>query len=310
MSTQHDDSRGRAVVVGTDGSDENTSALRYAAAEAADLGVPLDVVHVVPDYLPISPMMPRTPEDLTQTGAAIVDEAAQRVRALEPTLHVRAWLRHGTRPVQLAQAAEEGQLLVVGRDGRPLPERLYRGDAVTGVAARATVPVVQVPEGWGGRDRGVVLLGVKGPQHASELLSNAFALARRRGATVLVLHAWRLPTVYDDIIEVRVDLESWRDDARSEMEDLLRDWRVAYPDVPVEVRIVHDHAARALIEASASADVVMMVRRAHGYPPATHLGSTARAVLRAADCPVCVVPPTNRPVLPPLPVEESGALVR
>ena len=63
--------------------------------------------------------------------------------------------------------------------------------------------------------------------------------------------------------------------------------------------MVHDHAGHALVEASRDADMVVIVRRAHGVPASVHLGGTARAVLRSAHCPVRVVAPNDE-------VEEEG----
>jgi nucleotide-binding universal stress UspA family protein len=59
----------------------------------------------------------------------------------------------------------------------------------------------------------------------------------------------------------------------------------------VETKVVHDYAPTALEQASRGADLLVLVRRAHGVPAATHLGGTARGVLRTAACPVRVVPP-------------------
>jgi nucleotide-binding universal stress UspA family protein len=298
------------VVVGVDGSSDNLGAVRYAIAQAVARDAVLRLVHVVPDYLPVSPMFPLTPYELTETATSILHEAAARVRASDPNVRVEARLCHGTRSVRLAEAADRAELLVVGRDGRPLSHRLLRGDLATGVTARARVPVVVVPAAWQPEQRGVVLVGVKAPKHAPELLAAAFAAASRTGAKLVVIHAWKLPSAYDDIIEARVDTEKWESEATLEMESLLRDWRAAYPDVEVESRIVHDHAGHALVEASRAADLLVIVRREHGVPAAMHLGSTARTVLHAAHCPVQVVVPTHTPPTAALILEDRGELVR
>lgn len=154
---------------------------------------------------------------------------------------------------------------------------------------------MEVPADWQPRqevDEPVVVVGVKAEAHAQELLADAFEVARQRGATLVVLHAWKLPNAYDDIVETRVAVEQWSRESTLEMEELLRDLRSQHPEVKVEVRIVHDHPSHALVEASHEADLVVLVRRAHGVPPAAHLGSTARAVLRSAHSPVRVVAPT------------------
>lgn len=284
------------IVVGVDGSEANHGALRYAAAEARTTGCGLTLVHVVPDHLPISPMVPLTPGELNETGTEILRAAEAQVREIDPGLSVECWLHHGTRAPELARAAAEARALVVGRDDHPLLERLLRGDTATGVAARATVPVVEVPAEWRrepGRTAPVVVVGVKEPAYASSLLSDAFEVAAERDATLVVLHAWKLPSGYDDVISSRVAVDESVRRSTLEIEELLREWRAAYPDVKVEVRVVHDHAGHALVRASRSADLVVLLRRAHGVPAATHLGGTARAVLRSAESPVRVVAPAR-----------------
>ena len=54
------------VVLGVDGSAANLGALRYAVAEARLLGGRLKLVHVVPDYLTVAPMVPLTAAEFTE----------------------------------------------------------------------------------------------------------------------------------------------------------------------------------------------------------------------------------------------------
>lgn len=284
------------VVLGVDGSAANLGALRFAVAEARLLGAHLKLVHVVPDYLTVAPMVPLSAAEFTATGTEILRSAEAVTRELAPDLDVAGWLHHGNRPAELIRAAEGATSLVVGRDGRPLPQRLLRGDTAAGVAARAHLPVVQVPAEWYPRPPEadpVVVVGVKGAAHADDLLADAFTVAAERGASLLVLHAWKLPSAYDDIVESRTAVDQWARESTLEMEALLREHRVRHPEIKVEVRVVHDHPAQALVEASHEADVLVVARRAHGIPPAAHLGSTARAVLRSAHCPVRVVAPAT-----------------
>lgn len=289
------------VVVGVDGSTANTGALRYGVAAARRLRTFLMLVHVVPDHVPIAPVRPIDPDELNQLGASVLSRAEEQVREVDADIDVEGWLHHGTRAVELAGAARLASLLVVGRDDRTLVERLLRGDTATATAARATVPVVEVPAGWEARPAGktpTVLVGIKSPESPEALIDDAFAQAELLGGGVVVLHAWRLPSEYDDIIGARVAVEDWRREVRDILEPHLAPWRKRYPDVPVELRVVHGHPAQALVRAAEEADLVVIARRAHGLPAAAHLGTTARAVLRSADCPVRV--------LPPVAVEEIG----
>lgn len=283
----------RPVVVGIDGTHANRGALRYAVQEAQLLGVPLKLVHVVPDRLQVSPLIPLVPEPFTEPGTRIVRDAEEDVAEIAPDVDAVGWVYHGSRAVRLAEGAERGSVLVVGRDDRPLAERLLRGDTATGAAARARVPVVEVPSDWTAETRrhDVVVVGLKAQHGVDPLLDDAFEVAERRGATLRVLHAWWLPSGYDDLVESQVVVDDWRRRSTLELEDLLRPWRERHPAVKVELQVVHAHAGAALVDASDDADLVVIARRRRGIPAATHLGGTARAVLRASHCPVRVVPP-------------------
>lgn len=301
----------RPVVVGVSGSHDNGGALRYGAAEAHRTGAPLRLLHVVPDYVSLAPMVPLAPDDVAGMGQAVLDLAEATVRGLAPGLEVESRIDYGSRPIALARGSADGRLLVVGRDGRPLVERAFTGDVAAGVAARSKVPVVEVPAHWQPvATRGVVLVGVKTPDHADALLGDAMVLAAETEAVLVVAHAWKLPGGYDDVITSRVATDEWRERATAELDALLAPWRTAFPDVEVETRVVHDRPARALARLSEEADVLVLVRRAHGVPAAVHLGGTARALLRSAHCPVRIVPPDAPPLLPSLALEDSGAMLR
>lgn len=288
------------VVIGVNGSSTDQSVLRLGAAEARRLGVPALLVHVVPDYASISPLVPITYTDLGDVGDGFVRAAAEALKQIDDEIEVVTELHHGPRARRLVEAADGASAIVVGRDDRPLMERLLRGNTATSVAATATCPVIIVPTEWGDvPERGEVLVAVKSPAHAQELLADAFELARARGARLVVLHTWKLPSGYDDMIERHMVGDDWTHRATHVLELVLADWRTAYPDVDVEIRVVHAQPAAGLIEASETADVLLLVRRARGVPAATHLGSTARALLRLSHCPVRVVPTQTLTELPP-----------
>ncbi|MDP2774144.1 MAG: universal stress protein [Nocardioides sp.] len=297
------------VVIGVDGSPGTAGAIRAGLDEARRLDAPVLLVHVVPDYVPLTPMLPLAGPDLTETGAAILRGVVAEVAALAPDVHIDSELRHGPRAAQLISAAHRAVALYVGRDDRPLLERVLLGNTAAGTASRATCPVVVVPPEWAAQDgdatRGVVVVAVKSPVHSTELLADAFAAAATHGSRLVVLHAWTLPAGYDDIAAVAVATEELTRRSTAELETLLHEWRTTFPGVQVEIRIVHDRPAHALVRASHEADLLVLVRHAHGFPSGT-LGGTGRAVLRDADCPVRIVPPGSVSAVAGLVLEEAG----
>ena len=302
------------IVVGVDGSPGSMSAIHLATRAADRLGARLRLVHVTPTFgaLAPAPMMVLPPSDLEDVGRSILERAAREASAEAPDLTVEIELRRGARPVELTAAASAAALLVVGRDSRPTLERLLLGNTAAGVACRASCPVVSVPPGQETHvEQGVVVVGVKAEAHASELLADAFAAASERRAKLVVLHAWKLPIGYDDIIASRTSVREWSQQCAHELQRLIADWRAHYPDVEVEIRVKHDDAATALQRAAEHADLLVLGRRAHGVPAAMHLGNTARTVLRTASCPVRIVPPgTAADVFSELVLEHAGNIDR
>jgi nucleotide-binding universal stress UspA family protein len=81
--------------------------------------------------------------------------------------------------------------------------------------------------------------------------------------------------------------------ARHELTEILAErlagWAEKYPEVPVQSRVVRGRAARALVEASARAQLVVVGSRGRSGLAGILLGSVSRAVLLHAHCPVAVV---------------------
>jgi len=299
----------RPVIVGVDGAPSNWTTIRYAAQEADRTGAALRLIHVSPSYVPMSTVRPVEPPMLQATGLEILRLARGKAEQTAPDVEVSTRLVSGPRVESLVHAGEDASLIVLGHAGRTLMARLWTGSTIVGTAARASCPVTSIPADWteaAVHDR--VIVGLKYPEHSRELLSSAFKAASARNAELRVLHAWMLPSAYADIIESRTVAQEWRERALSFIEPLLEDLKQTYSDVPVHVEVVHDQPAHALVKASKTADLIVMVRREHGYPASRHVGGTARAVLREASCPVEIVPASSTiaPTTSGLVLEEDG----
>ncbi|MGA8246886.1 MAG: universal stress protein [Nocardioides sp.] len=308
--TAHDEQEGH-VVVGVDGSERGYAGVRYAAREAHRAGVPLDVVNVIPGYLPVGPLLMVPDGSLQAFGGSVVERAAELAHEVVPEIDVVTHTLAGGRVHELVEFAREARLLVVGARHLTVAQHIWTGATVTGVVSRATCPVVVVPPTWEPTEPcGRVVVGFKSPQHSVELFDEAFALADGLGADLVVVHAWKLPSAYDDMVAARVRADDWNAEEAERIDELLSDCRGAYPNVVARVEVVHDRPVQALVDASRGADRLVLVKPAHGSH-LHHLGSTARGVLRMSACPVEVVPPVAVPEpVTGLTLEEGGALAR
>lgn len=280
------------IVVATDGTAAGRIGIEFATREAQRRGAGLELVHVVPMY-PSASTFPVIPDDsFNQYGRDVLEQGSELVREIDPDAEFGTTLMTGARVSGITRCGAEAALIVLGSNP-PLSasERFWIGTTVPGVAARATCPVVTVPAEYdANKVTGRVVVGVKDPARQTALLGNAFALAEELEAELLIVHAWKLPAGYDDLVANPESRKEWRVQLEAEIEYVLGDLRSDHPDVPVRIEIVHGRAAPALITASRDADRIVISRPAHGGY-FHHLGSTARAVLRESHCPVEVLPP-------------------
>jgi nucleotide-binding universal stress UspA family protein len=257
--------------------------------------------------VPVS-IIPLTPDDMTETGRGILHAAEEVARAAAPDVRLESRLTRGPRARAIVEAAGDARLLVVGRD-RSLAERIVSGRTAAAVAGRSPCPVESVPPDWeAGRGHGPVVVGVRSTKDCGPLLAHAWGLAAERHARLVVLHAWKMASGYDDIIEARVATDELDRRPTAELAAVLDEIGSGLPEVPTEIRIVHDRPAHALVTASKDADLMVLMRRHHRGPDTWRLGATGRAVLGTARCSVRVVPPLGSPVSSGAPLEASADL--
>jgi nucleotide-binding universal stress UspA family protein len=294
------------VIVGVDGSPGSAGALRYAFTEARRRHAPLQLVHAVPSYLPAGPRVPVVGlSEFDRVGRSILKQQEEVVRGWDPDLDVRTVLAHGDRAATLIEASERGQLVVVGRETRRGLDRLLTGTTTASVAAHADCDVVVVPSFWvDDVARGQVVVGIKSSRNVHELLSQAFAEAAARGATLKAVTAWQLPDPYFDRVEARTHAEEWEAEGTKVLDEVLVHWRSAYPQVRVETRVVHGAPARVLLHAGSESDLIVVSRRRLAIPPYGHLGGVVHALLRVSDVPVVVVPYVADAAVAPDPLDD------
>ena len=285
-------SRVGRVLVATSGSAASKSAISYAAREAGARGSPLELVHVVTPMIATGPYGATVDPALRDAGRQVLAGGERLAREVAPQITVTTSLLIGSRPDAVVHEAEGADLLVIGAPPDDAFGRLWTGPTVMGIAARATCPVLVVPEQESRIRTPEVLVGLKSTRHCDHLLATAFAMARQTQSDLRVLHAWHMVSPYDEAIAGRLSTPEWEREELRAIEGQLIDLRMAYPDVQVRISLVHGKPAHTLVTEARNADLLVISRPLHGGL-VHHLGATARAVIRESSCPVLVVPPLD-----------------
>jgi nucleotide-binding universal stress UspA family protein len=180
-------------------------------------------------------------------------------------------------------------MVVVGSRGRGGFTGLLLGSVSQHVATHAAGPVVVVrARPW--QADGPVVVGVDESDGTGHALDVAFEEAALRDAGIVVLHAYLpdvrtwgldlLPEVEDEHVRRTIELDR--------LNDIVEPWRKRFPAVDVEVAAVDGQAAARLIDASATARLMVVGSRGRGGFTGLLLGSVGLQLLHHAGCPVLI----------------------
>ena len=205
---------------------------------------------------------------------------------------MRAWgeTTSGSAAEGLIRATHTGAMVVVGSRGRGGFAGLLLGSVSQHVATHATGPVVIVRDGAGRAD-GPIVVGVDEGDESDVALAAAFEEAALRAARIVVLHAY-LPAVRTwglDLPPEPEDEQARRTTESDRLAAIVAPWRDKFPAVPVEVVAVEGQAAARLVDASATAQLVVVGSRGRGGFAGLLLGSVGLHLLHHAGCPVLIV---------------------
>lgn len=138
----------RGVLVGADGTETSPQVLEFAFRQAAELGLPLTVVHTVWDALAVA-ADPReiTPDDVEYERASLaLAESLAGLTEKFPEVSVRKTLVRGTAASGLLALADDMDLVVVGHHRKDPINRVLLGSSAIGVLEHASTVVAVVPQ--------------------------------------------------------------------------------------------------------------------------------------------------------------------
>jgi nucleotide-binding universal stress UspA family protein len=285
------------VVAGVDGSECALQAVGWAAAEATRRHATLRLVSAYAwpagrlvgdpglglDYRRV----------LRESAGRELATAAAAAVAVAPDVQIEQVLREGFPEPVLQAESTAADLVVLGDRGLGGFTGLLIGSVAVALAAHAACPVVVVrgPEADPVTPRTEpVVVGVDGSPAGEAAVAFAFEAAALRGVPLVAVHTWR-DLVVDATMAPLLDFDAIDGDEREVLAERLAGWSEKYPDVPVRRLVVHERPARALVDESAAAQLVVVGSRGRGGLAGMLLGSVSQAVLHHAHCPVAVVRP-------------------
>jgi nucleotide-binding universal stress UspA family protein len=291
-----DESQDRVVVAVAPRGDHD-AVLEYAAVDAVRRGTGIHLVLVAHPQWPGPDGLAEIRiegDELVRIESGVLRDCEDRLADwLAEPVPVTTEVVHGAVAPSLVAASRRASVVLLQHHRMTRPNHLPTLSITNGVASRARVPVVAVPDRWheSAHREAPVLAGIENGELSWQIATRALDAGRRAGSEVWLLRAWS----YADDLALRDPLfrtsttAEWERHLVEQLEAELSGLTAAYPDVPCSVRVAHGQPAYVLSTASVQARLVVVGRHEPTLPFGSHLGPITRTVLTYGRCPVMVV---------------------
>jgi nucleotide-binding universal stress UspA family protein len=301
------------ILCPVDLSEFSKHALTHAAAVAAWYESQLTVLHVFSDVpvfdvapaLGATPMPPLSLKDIDRDQLLAVVRQFVAPVSRDTLVDVRLVEAADPRRSILAEAAQlQANLIVMGTHGRSGFDHLLLGSVTEKVIRRAPCPVLIVPPHAREAARSDaapfkrIVCGVDFSESSKRALGYALDLAQESDACITLLHVIEVPPELGEFPFSReVTINGIRAAADAEYPRRLRGLvppgarEYCTPLTQVSEGRAHKEILR--VASEEQADLVVMGVQGRGAVDLMLFGSNTHAVIRAAACPVLVVPPAR-----------------
>lgn len=269
------------IVVGYDGSPAADLALMWAARTASLANLPVTAVMVEDQYAAqgSAPGRELEPEQTAFVSDVLSETGAQG----------KLERRVGTVVPVLLEAARDASILVVGSHGRGSVAGALLGSVSQHVARHAACPVVVVRASADPAARRIVV-GIDGSGGSAAALEFACRRAELTGEDVVAVHAWKTSSVIVDRQgQLPNVIGAMIEDAEILLSESVAGVRAKHPDVTLRQEGIPVAPGQALVDASATASLVVTGSHGRGAFAGMLLGSVSHDLLMRAHCPVVIV---------------------
>lgn len=285
------------VIVGFDDTEHSTYAVNCAVREARARNATLRLVHayqwIPPATFGLSPGI-AAEEAVSDVSKAMLNKAAEHLRAEHPGLTVETVSASGDPAGALAAEGRVASLLVVGGRGRGGFVGQLLGSVALRVLTQSSFPVM-VARGTESPATGRIMVGVDvdRPGGDTDILEFAFAEASLRNADVFAVHIWDDPSwLYLSGGQFsREVIGAIRANRIRLLDAALEPWEEKYPNVRVSRQAFPGTPSRLLVDSTRLVDALVIggLARTEGHE-GVRVGALAHTVLHHAHCPVIIVP--------------------
>jgi nucleotide-binding universal stress UspA family protein len=282
------------ILCPVDFSEFSSRALEHAVALAGLFDARLDMLHVVPNAVPLSG------GGFFPAGSELLRHAAFELRrcaglAVQSGVSVQTDLRDGEPWREIATMAESlpADLVVMGTHGRAGFEHLLLGSVAEKVLRRAPCPVLTV--GLGSeppQPRGLfnrILCATDLSETSKATVAFALSLAEEQQAELTLLHVLEGLQLYKNAPELESLRTRLQDVACEQLAALVSAEAREWCSVHELVTPGRAHHEILKVAAEKAVDLIVMGGCGHGAIGRMLFGSSSQAVVRAAPCPVLTV---------------------
>ncbi|ROR90844.1 universal stress protein [Nocardioides aurantiacus] len=284
------------VVVGLDGSESATHALRWAAGQASLEGRRLTLVHAASvsaafgDASVVSSV--EVQALLRREGTAILEAGRALVAQVAPRVEVDTDYELDNAGQALLRRSEEAALVVVGTHGRGPLRSFVLGSVGVTLVKHASCPVVVHRPGTSAGHAGGIVVAADAAQESQPVLAAAWRQADLTGRALTVVHCVEDAAFALSREELVAGRHESREQASLALAEAVAGLAQTYPDVVVSTQVRTGSVRAALVALDGEPDLVVVGGHQRSLPRqlARGAGSTSVHVVEHASWPVMVVP--------------------
>lgn len=283
------------VLVGVDGSEQNSTAVAWALREARVRDCELIAVHAwhlsglvyyAPGYLPIAS------DEMVEQSTKLLEAAIAKVPGHDEVKIETRVVQGGARSVLSRAAAEPGVgMLVVGTRGHGAASSLL-GSVSHALSHHCPKPLVVVPAGRYGAGAPApirrVVVGVDGSFAADAALRWAAGEAAVHGALLEIVTAWSWSTSPPEVVGGDFDPDRLEAAAREVLRSAAGQVTAGSGGINCTAR--EGYAPTVLLDMAEGADLLVVGSRGRGMATEFVLGSTSHQCVHRSPVPVVIVP--------------------